>query len=147
MSDSKSRHLVKMNPDSLARIRALCYSRFFPLVMCILTPSLCHSVSPKRAGVTDVHFLFTPALTVPVSHAKLHLAQMHENIVSATEKWVFGIYLKTQVWLKWAVLFCACGRVHLIPGLLSNHVSIKVKSCFFLWSKNSARRIQLLREQ
>lgn len=49
------------------------------------------------------------------------------------------------MWLKWAVLFSPCGRVCLIPSLLSNHVSIKVKSCFFLWSKSLARHIQLLR--
>lgn len=55
----------------------------------------------------------------------------------------FQVISKKQVWFKWAVLFSACGRVRIIPSLLSNHVSIKVKSCF-LWSKNS-RHIQLLR--
>lgn len=83
------------------------------------------------------HFLFTQlSLLLTVSCATLHLAQMHANTVSAREEWVFKLYLKNK---------CDSSElcVRIIPSLLSNHVSLKVKSCF-LWSKNS-RHIQLLR--
>lgn len=59
----------------------------------------------------------------------------------------FKLYLKKQVCLKWVALFLAGGRVCVIPSLLSNLVSVKVKSCFgfFFWSKSLARLFQLLR--
>lgn len=105
--------------------------------------SLQHSLG--TTGVTRHAFLVSPPLslspilscftckTTSATNACKHCSCYGETNFQVISK-------KTSV----AVLFSACGRVRLIPRLLSNHVSIKVKSCF-LWSKSPARHIQLLR--
>lgn len=77
-------------------------SAFSPPVMRIL-PARCNTVL-GTTGVTRHAFLVSPhtlSLSLPflaVSHAKLHPAQMHANTVPATEKPIFKLYLKKQVW-------------------------------------------------
>ena len=92
----------------------------------------------------DVHFLWAPpplSLSLPllpVSHAKLHPAQMHANTVPVAEERISKLHKKkkkkknkTSVTQASCVVSTLVGGSFQIPSLLSNHVSIKVKSCFF----------------
>lgn len=117
----------------------------FPVnpILSAMSFSPCGNVHPlsrsvwKANGVADVHFLFTASLhftcftcktTSGINGCKHCFCKRETSfqVISKKNK-------KKQVWLKWAVLFSACGTVCLIPSLLSNHVSIKVKSCFFFF--------------
>lgn len=121
-------------------------SAFFPPVMRIL-PAHCNTVL-GTTGVTRHAFLVSPhSLSLsPVlscftckatsgTNACEHCSCYRETNFQVISK-------KTSV----AVLFSACGRVCLIPSLLSNHVSIKVKSCF-LWPGQTYSIIKSWRKQ
>lgn len=59
----------------------------------------------------------------------------------------FESYLKKQVCLKWVALFLAGGRVCVIPSLLSNLVSVKVKSCFFFVEQEPGQTFSIIKSR
>ena len=118
------------------------FSRF-PLVVCLLcaspfgNPCCCCCVSPPPPPLSLSSFTCFTCKTTSGTNASKHCSCCRELSFQVESK-------STSVTL----LFSACGSGRLIPNLLSNHVSIKVKSCFFsLRSENSARRVQLLRAE
>lgn len=165
-------NLAKLNPDSLPGTGALVFVYCFrvnqihsalipihvsPLQSCASSRLHAAQLGNRRCN-PDVHFLLAPPPPLSFfSLSRSYLFHMQNYIWHKCMQTPFllqrnefpsCIKRKTKKQNKCdsseLCCFYACGRVRLIPSLLSNHVSIKVKSCF-LWSKDSARRVQLLK--
>ena len=109
-------------PKWIWSIQLLFQSMLLPLVMRILS-ALCHPAWNHRCNRRAFLIIHCVSPLLPVSHATLHLAQMHANTVPAREKQVFKLYLKK----KTSVTQVSCVVLHLWEGL--PNPKLVVKSC------------------
>lgn len=153
-------NLAKLNPDSLPGTGALVFVYCFrvnqihsalipihvsPLQSCASSRLHAAQLGNRRCN-PDVHFLLAPPPIslfffslplLPVSHAKLHLAQMHANTVPAAEERISKLHKKKnkktkQVRLKRAVLFLRLWEGPSYPELVVKSCLHKSEVMFFV---------------
>lgn len=132
-------------PKWIRFIQLLFQSTLFPLVMRVLS-ALRHSIW-KTAAVTVLHFLFAPSPHSYLFHMQNYIRHKCMQTLLLLERNKFSSYILKK---KTSVTQVSCVVLRLWEGL--SNPKLVVKSClhksevmFFLWSKNSARRIQLLK--